>query len=169
MGEKRVSRISVGGNPIGMVGLEEIFSKARDRQGGGEVELEKFLLEEAKKKNFIPARAEGEFAKALLTEFKGFLGEKVEEDSSVLQVRVLGMGCVNCRKLEEEVIAILAELNLAADFDHVQDIKEIARYGVMGTPALVINGEVKSIGRVPAKKQITEWLKDAQGKRRKEP
>jgi hypothetical protein len=165
----KVLKISVGGNLVGMVGLEEIFSRAGTKQGWSGVELEKFLLDEAKKKNFIPAPAEGEYAKALLREFKKFLGERVEEDSYGLQVRVLGMGCVNCRKLGQEVIAILAELNLAADFDHVQDIKEIARYGVMGTPALVINGQVKCIGRVPPRKQIIEWLKDAQGKRRKEP
>ena len=166
--EEKVLRISVGGNTIGIAGLEEIFSQARAKQGWSEVELERFLLDEAKKKNFIPARAEGEYAKALLREFKKFLGEK-QEDPSGLQVRVLGMGCVNCRKLGDEVIAVLAELNLAADFDHVQDIKEIARYGVMGTPALVINGEVKSVGRVPSRKQIIEWLKDAQGRPRKEP
>ena len=165
--EEDVLRISVGGNLIGVVGLEEIFPQARAKQNWSEVELESFLLEETKKRNFIPARAEGEYAKALLREFKKFLGQKADEDPSGLQIRVLGMGCVNCRKLEEEVIAILAELNLAADFDHVQDIKEIARYGAMGTPALVINGEVKSVGRVPAKKQIIEWLEKAQGRNRK--
>lgn len=165
MDEERVLRIYVGGNHVGMVGLDGIFSEARARQGWSAVELEKFLLDEAKKKNFIPGGAEGEYAKALLREFKKFLGEKVEEDSSGLQVRVLGMGCVNCRKLGQEVMAILAELDLAADFDHVQDIKEIARYGVMGTPALVINGQVKSVGRVPPRKQIIEWLKEAQKKR----
>ena len=169
MGEEKVLRIPVGGNPVGMVGLEEIFSQARDQQGWSEVELEKILLDEAKKKNFIPVGAEGEYAKALLREFKKFLGERAEEDSSGFQVRVLGMGCVNCRKLGQEVIAILAELNLAADFALVEDIKEIAQYGVMGTPALVINGQVKSVGRVPPRKQIIEWLKDAQGKRRKKP
>ena len=92
------------------------------------------------------------------------MGEKTEED-----IRVLSMGCVNCRKLGDEVIAALAELNLAADFDHVHDIREIGKFGVMGTPALVINGQVKCVDRVPPRKQIIDWLKDAQGKRRKEP
>ena len=49
------------------------------------------------------------------------------EDSSILQVRILGAGCVNCQKLEQETITALAELNLSADFDHVQDIKEIGK------------------------------------------
>ena len=163
--EEKVLRISLGGNPVGMVGLEEIFSQARAKKGWSEVEVEKYLLEEAKKRNYIPARAEGEYAKALLREFKIFLGEKAEEDPSGLQIRVLGMGCVNCRKLGQEILAALAELNLVADFDHVQDIKEIARYGVMGTPALVINGQVKSVGRIPGREQIKKWLLEgAKGK-----
>ena len=41
---------------------------------------------------------------------------------------------------------------------HVTDIKEIGKYGVMGTPALILNSEVKSVGRVPAKAKIKEWL-----------
>ena len=155
---EKVLKISVGGNLVGMVGLEEIFSRAGTKQGWSGVELERFLLDEAKKKNFIPAPTEGEYAKALLVEYKKFMGEKTGEDLSVLQVRVLGLGCVNCRKLGEEVIAVLAELNLAADFALVEDIKEIARYGVMGTPALVINGQVKSVGRVPTREQIKKWL-----------
>jgi small redox-active disulfide protein 2 len=156
--EEKVVRISVGGNPVGMVGLEEIFLQAKEKRKLGEVETEKFLLDEAKKKNYIPGNMEGKYAQSLMREFKKFLGEKVEEDLSVLQVRVLGLGCVNCQKLEQETMAALAELNLAADFDHVQDVKEIAQYGVRGTPALVVNGQVKSVGRVPPKEQIKKWL-----------
>lgn len=141
-----------------MVGLPGIFERAKEIRNQSEIEIEKFLLEEAKKKNYVPAKTEGEYAKALMREFKRFLGEKIDEELSGLQVRVLGMGCVNCQKLEQETMAALADLNLAADFDHVQDIKEIAKYGVLGTPALVINGQVKSVGRVPRKEQIKEWL-----------
>ncbi|MDH4267082.1 MAG: thioredoxin family protein [Deltaproteobacteria bacterium] len=156
--DEEVIKITVKGNTLGMVGLTEIFLRAKDLKGLSEIEVEKFFLEEAKKKNYIPISQEGEYAKALLREFKRFLGGKVEEEHSGLQVRVLGLGCVNCRKLGQEILAALAELNLAADFDHVQDIKEIARYGVMGTPALVINGQVKSVGKIPPRYQIKEWL-----------
>jgi hypothetical protein len=163
--DQEVIKITVKGNTIGMVGLGGIFLRAKDLKGLSEIEVEKFLLEEAKKKNYIPIVQEGEYANALLREFKRFLGEKVEEERSGLQVRVLGLGCVNCRKLGQEILAALAELNLAADFNHEQDIKEIARYGVMGTPALVINGQVKSVGRVPAREQIKKWLLEgAKGK-----
>jgi len=163
---EKVSKITVQGHTVGMVGLEEIFLRAKELKGVSEVELEKFLLEEAKKRNYIPGNMEGKYAQSLIGEFKKFLGEKVEEDFSVLQVRILGPGCINCQKLEQETMAALAELNLAADFDHVEDIQEIAAYRIMGTPALVINGKVKSVGRVPPRKQIIEWLKEAQGRQR---
>ena len=164
MGEE-ILKISVEGQPVGMLGLEEVFSRAKDKKSLSEVEIEKFLLEEAKKKNFIPPKAEGKYARALVKEFKRFLGETVEEEYSGLQIRVLGQGCLNCQKLEQETIAILSELNLGADFDHVRDIREIAKYGVLGVPALVINGQVKSTGRVPQKEQIKKWLLEGQNKK----
>jgi hypothetical protein len=161
MGEEKVLRISVGGNPVGMVGLEEIFSQARDQQGWSEVQLEKFLLEEAKKRNFIPSKTEGIYAQALLKAFNRFCGEEVEEDSPGLQVRILGGGCVNCQKLERETLSALGELNLGADFNKEEDPRKIAQYGVLGIPALVINGKVKALGRVPSREQIKKWLSEA--------
>ncbi|MBC2693760.1 MAG: thioredoxin family protein [Desulfobacteraceae bacterium] len=55
---------------------------------------------------------------------------------------------------------LLSEMNLLADMEHVTDVKEIGKYGVMGTPALVINGKVMSVGKVPAKEKIKEWLSE---------
>ena len=156
--EEKIFKISVSGHSVGIVGLQEIFLQAKEMRNLSQVEIEKFLLDEAKKKNYIPAKAEGEYARSLLTEFKKFMGEKVKEDFSTLQVRVLGPGCMNCRKLEQETMAALVELNLIADFEHVRDIQGIAKYGVLGTPALVINGQVKSVGRIPRREQIKSWL-----------
>jgi len=156
--EEKIFKISVSGHSVGIVGLQEIFLQAKEKRNLSQVEIEKFLLDEAKKKNYIPAKAEGEYARSLLTEFKKFMGEKVKEDFSTLQVRVLGPGCMNCRKLEQETMAALVELNLIADFEHVRDIQGIAKYGVLGTPALVINGQVKSVGRIPRREQIKSWL-----------
>jgi protein-disulfide isomerase len=56
---------------------------------------------------------------------------------------------------------VLAEMDLSADLEHVRDIKEIGRYGVMGTPALIINGRVKCVGSVPPRDKIIEWLKES--------
>jgi predicted DsbA family dithiol-disulfide isomerase len=63
--------------------------------------------------------------------------------------------------LEREIIDVLAELKLEAEVEHVRDIKEIGKYGVTGVPALIINGEVKSVGSVPARAKLIEWLKEA--------
>jgi hypothetical protein len=56
---------------------------------------------------------------------------------------------------------VMSELNLAADLEHVTDIKEIGRYRVMGIPALIINGKILSVGPVPSKKKLADWLKQA--------
>jgi protein-disulfide isomerase len=69
---------------------------------------------------------------------------------------------VQCDRLEQELMQVMAESGIIADMEHVRDIKEIGRYGVMGTPALLINGQVKSVGKVPAKSKIIEWLKEAE-------
>lgn len=158
---KEISKIIVMGRPVGIVGLKEIFQLAKEKEDLNEVEMERFLLEEAKKKNYIPAKMEGEYARSLIKEFKKFRGEKVEENFPVLQVQVFGPGCPNCQRLEKETIAALAELNLPADFSYVQDLREIAKLGargIIGTPALLINGKVKCAGRVPSKEQIKKWL-----------
>ena len=57
---------------------------------------------------------------------------------------------------------VLSETGIAAGLEHVRDIKEIGKYGVMGTPALIINGQVKSVGKVPPKNKLKEWLTEAQ-------
>ncbi len=159
----------MSGRMVGMAGLTEIFKAAKAKRHQNEAEVEKFLLEEARKKNYIPSKAGGEYAKALRREFKRFLGEEVEEASFGLQVRILGGGCANCQKLEKDTLSALGELNLAADFCKEEDPITIAQYGVLGVPALVINGKVKSVGRVPARRQIIEWLKEAQAKQKKAP
>ncbi len=78
----------------------------------------------------------------------------------MVEIKVLGTGCAKCKQLEKDVFNALAELDLAADVEKVQDIKKIMSYKVMSTPALVVNGKVKVAGRVPRadelKKLITE-------------
>jgi len=73
-------------------------------------------------------------------------------------VKVVGPGCSQCDMLDKILIEVLSEMNILADMEHVRDIKEIGKYGVMGTPALVINGKVVSVGKVPGKEKLKEWL-----------
>ncbi|MBW1706122.1 MAG: thioredoxin family protein [Deltaproteobacteria bacterium] len=79
-----------------------------------------------------------------------------------MEIKVLGPGCAQCDRLEQELMQVMAETGVVADVEHVRNIKEIERYGVMGTPALLINGEVKSVGKVPPKTKLKEWLMQAQ-------
>jgi len=157
MGEE-ILKISIDGEPVGMVGLEEVFPRAKDKKALSQVEIEKFLLEETKKKNFIPTKMEGIYGQALVKAFRKYYGEEMEEGPSGLQVRILGGGCANCQKLERETLSALDELHLAADFAKEEDPRKIAECGVLGIPALVINGKVKSVGRVPPRGQIKKWL-----------
>lgn len=78
-----------------------------------------------------------------------------------MDIKVLGAGCANCNKLEQMVFDVLAELNADANVTHVTDFKEIMSYGVMSTPALVIDGQVKLSGLVPSKAKLTQIIKEA--------
>ena len=73
-------------------------------------------------------------------------------------IKVLGSGCTNCQNLEKATRAALIELGLDAELEHVTDPGEIASYGVMRTPALVVDEEVVVSGRVPTTAQIRELL-----------
>lgn len=75
-----------------------------------------------------------------------------------MEIKVLGVGCPKCRALEKAVINNLAELDIAAEVSKVEDINEMMEYGILRTPALVINGKVALSGRVPSGKEMKELL-----------
>lgn len=75
-----------------------------------------------------------------------------------MEVKILGPGCVNCRKVEKLVREAVAGAGVAADIEKVNDIMKIAKYGVFGTPAVVVNGVVKSVGKIPKKEEILVWI-----------
>lgn len=75
-----------------------------------------------------------------------------------MNIKILGSGCANCKKVEALVEEVVSELSVAADVEHVSDYKEMMSYGIMATPGLVVDGEVKSAGRIPSKAEITSWI-----------
>ena len=75
-----------------------------------------------------------------------------------MDIKVLGTGCPKCRALEKAVINSLSELKIQADVNKVEDIMQIMQYGVMRTPALVINGKVVLSGRIPDDKELKSIL-----------
>jgi small redox-active disulfide protein 2 len=75
-----------------------------------------------------------------------------------MDIKILGSGCAKCEKLEAAARAAVAELGLDAEFDHVTDPAEIASWGVMATPALVVDDDVVLSGRVPSTGDVKELL-----------
>jgi small redox-active disulfide protein 2 len=80
-----------------------------------------------------------------------------------MEVKILGMGCPKCRRVEELARQAAAEADIQAIFTKVKDMDQIMNYSIVSTPGLVIDGEVKSSGRIPRKKEIMAWMVEAQG------
>lgn len=78
-----------------------------------------------------------------------------------MDIKVLGTGCMKCKKLYEEADAAIKQLGIPATLAKVEDLKEIMTYKVFMTPALVINGQVKLAGRVPSAAELTSLLTTA--------
>ena len=76
-----------------------------------------------------------------------------------MEIKVLGPGCPKCQQTEKLVKEAVAKAKIDAKIEKVTDIMDIAGYGVFGTPAVVVDGEVKSTGKIPKKGEIIEWLK----------
>ena len=76
-----------------------------------------------------------------------------------MDIKVLGPGCPKCRQTEKVVKEAVAEAGIAADVEKVTDLMKIASYGVFGTPAVVVDGEVKSVGKIPSKDEILAWIR----------
>lgn len=83
---------------------------------------------------------------------------KTTTDASKAAVKVLGSGCARCGALEDAVQAALTELGMDVSIDHVTDFAQIAAYGVMTTPALVVDGKVVSCGKVLKKDEAKAIL-----------
>lgn len=152
--------ITVGKHTIGITGLkraiEELSQSPRKRT---DEEISRELLQRIALKNYVPSSAEDDYKRALLREFKKHLGIPVEETSeNLLRIKVFGPGCSNCELLVQRVYEVLGEMGKEADVEHVTDIKAIAAAGVMGTPAVMINGTLKASGIVPTKSRIKEWI-----------
>ena len=78
-----------------------------------------------------------------------------------MNIKVLGSGCMKCQRLYAEAEKAVSATGVDAELVKVQELDDIMSYGVMMTPALVIDDEVKSSGRIPNAKEIATWLKQA--------
>jgi len=76
-----------------------------------------------------------------------------------MDIKVLGPGCPKCKQAESIVKEAVAEAGVGATVEKVTDIMKIAGYGVFGTPAVVVDGQVKCVGKIPKKEEVMKWLK----------
>ncbi|MBI5897223.1 MAG: TM0996/MTH895 family glutaredoxin-like protein [Desulfobacterales bacterium] len=76
-----------------------------------------------------------------------------------MEIKVLGPGCPKCKQTEKVVNEAVAESGVAVNVEKVTDVMKIAGYGVFGTPAVVVDGEVKSVGKIPTKADVVKWIK----------
>jgi hypothetical protein len=157
------SRISVGGLSVGVIGLKAAIEEVKSLRGRGDEEIATALLERLAESNYIPSSAEADYRRAFLREWKRAMGEKVSEEPGALGIKILGPGCPSCHSLERMVMALLSELKLGADVEHVTGRAEIAALGVFATPGLVINGEVRAAGKLPTRATLRHWLLEAAG------
>ena len=81
-----------------------------------------------------------------------------------MEIKILGTGCSNCKKLEANAREAVKELNADVKITKVEDIKDIMKYGVMRTPAIVINERVKMFGKVSSVDEIKKYINDEKWK-----
>ncbi|MEM5786246.1 MAG: thioredoxin family protein [Syntrophobacteraceae bacterium] len=75
-----------------------------------------------------------------------------------MEIKVLGPGCPKCEQTARIVKEAVSESGVDANIEKVTNILEIGEYGVFGTPAVVVDGEVKSVGKVPSKDDVKKWI-----------
>jgi small redox-active disulfide protein 2 len=153
--------IKIGNAAVRLFGLDLALKEALGKKMPEEAAV-KFLLHAVAEQNYVPESALDLYREALRREYRRQLGQ---EDGlhHGLSVRILGPGCVSCNRLNTLVYDIMQRLGIAADIEMIHDLDEIWRHGVLSTPALVINGEIKCAGRLPSPAQVEEWLREAAG------
>ncbi|MBP8645730.1 MAG: thioredoxin family protein [Syntrophobacteraceae bacterium] len=163
MSTNDITRIRVGHSDVSIIGMRSLLEEMVQTHAEQDDEaVASFMLERLKERNYIPNQVREEYGRAFVREFRKFLGKAVpEETAGGLDIKVLGMGCAQCDSLVQILMQLLTELEIPANLEHIRDIREIARYGVMGVPALIINGKVVAVGSVPPRDKIRKWLLDA--------
>ncbi len=160
----KVVQIRVGKHKTGIVGLEDALKEiTENNQSYTDSEIGTWLIEKLSKKNYIQPKVVDLYMDAFVREYKKFIGEPVhEEQFTGLEIKVLGAGCPSCDQLEQNLMALIEELEIEADLEHIRDFKRISQYGVMALPAVVINGKIKALGSVPSKAKLKEFVLEAQ-------
>ncbi len=157
-----VTQISLGQFKVGITSLKKAIEEVRSLRDRPDQEIAQALFDRLKPKNYIPAAAAEDYRRAFLREFKKALGEPVTEEQHAPVIKILGPGCPNCHRLEQLVLELLSEMGLPVQVELIKDVNAIAARGVFGTPALIINDEVKVMGKVPTLDALKQWFSELQ-------
>jgi len=155
--------LRVGGTAVGLVGLEAALEHVERSHRGGDVPADTAageVLALIEERNYVPPAAREVYRTALRQLWLRRRGLGHPEEPRTLSIRILGPGCVTCMQMERIVRSVLDQRGIAADIEHVRDLDEIWRYGVMQTPAMVINDEVLCAGRLPSRAQVETWVQE---------
>ena len=164
MTSTEVTQIMIAGHRTGIIDLNKVIEEiAGEFSGKPDDEIADELMTRLSKRNYMVPKARADYRTAFLREYKKFVGEPFEEpiNPDLVQIKVLGPGCPNCERLEQDLMSLMAELKIRADLEHVRDPVQIGTYGVMAMPALVINDKVMAAGKVPPKSTLKDWLQSA--------
>jgi hypothetical protein len=161
MSNEDITQLKIGNLQVGIIGLKETITElASSLTEPSDEEIAGKLIRQLSQKNYIPQKAKEDYGRALVREFHKHLGRDTgpEQKKQGLVIRLLGQGCAGCQAFNRSIVEVLAELHLAADYEHVTDQKEIDRYGVFQVPALLINEKLVAVGGLPNKAQLSEWF-----------
>lgn len=159
MDELPQRKIKIGNVSVGLIGLDVALNKVIHAHLS-EAEAVDLIYDHVKRKNYIPATVQKQYREALKKEYRRLLGRETQQDAG-LMIRILGPGCVSCNKLNTMIFDIMQRRGIAADIEQIHDLDEIWRHGVISTPALIINGEIKCAGRMPPPAEVEQWLVEA--------
>ncbi len=101
---------------------------------------------------FLGYQGKDSFGPIVLTE------ESLIKKEGMVDIKILGPGCPKCQQTEKIVQEVVKEAGVSATVEKITDIMEISGYGVFGTPAVVVDGEVKSVGKIPKAEEIKLWI-----------
>ena len=156
-----ITQITVKGTKVGLVGLKQAFEQVSSEAHAGDAELGARLVELVAADNYIADSVRDDYSGALLREYKRFKGMDIPEERSVMEIKVFGRsGCAICSGLSEEIMDVLAELEIVADFEHVTDLDRFAELGPVAPPVVTRNGKIVSSGRKLDRARIVEMLRE---------
>ena len=151
--------IRIGSANIGLIGLDTALN-ALTQKNISEKDAVDYLYQAISSQNYIPEGREKQYRSALLNEYHRHMDKDFQQPENMV-VRIFGSSCISCNNLQTMMIEILDQTNLAADIEQIHDPDEIGRYGILHTPALILNGEIKCQGRMPTPAQLEQWVREA--------